>query len=126
MSLLERINTRLRQESGMANHEAFSTDVANNALMDYLGGKVNAKTAAEAFGKVANEALSSGLLTTAEIAELNVYMNKTQVYVDAMGLLGDNGIGGVGRDINTLDWDKVVSKKGETRIEHISRIRIIS
>jgi hypothetical protein len=96
MSLMERINIRLRQESGMANYEAFSTDAANNALMDYLSGKANAKTAAEAFGSIANEAISSGKLTTVEIAELNALMNKTQVYVDAMGLLGDNGINGTG------------------------------
>jgi hypothetical protein len=62
--------------------------------MDYLSNKGSAQAATEAFNKVANEAISSGKLTTVEIAELNALMNKTQVSVDAMGLLGDNGIGG--------------------------------
>ena len=96
MSLLEQINARLRQESGMANHEAFKTETANNALMDYLSNKGTAKAAAEAFNQVANEAIASGKLTAAEVSALEGYVGTTQTYVDAMVLMGDNGVGGVG------------------------------
>jgi len=88
MSLLEQINARLRQESGIANSSHINTEAANNALMDYLSGKGSATAAAEAFGKVANEAIASGSLTAAEISALEGYVGTTQMYVDAMGLLG--------------------------------------
>jgi hypothetical protein len=39
-----------------------------------------------------------------------------------MALLGDNsGYGGTGKNAGKLNWDKVVSKKGETRIDHVNR-----
>ena len=92
MSLLEQVNARLGRESGMANREAFSTDAANKALMDYLSGKGTAQAAAEAFSKIANEAIASGRLTAAEVSALEGYINTTQMYVDVLGLLGDNGV----------------------------------
>ena len=104
MSLLEQINARMRRESGMANHEAFNTDAANNALMDYLSNKGSAQAAAETFNQVANEAIASGKLTAAEVSALEGYVGTAQVYVDAMVLLGDNGIAGIasGNAINGI------------------------
>ena len=102
MSLLEKINARLRQESGVANSNPLNTDAANSALMDYLSGKGSAQAAAEAFNKVANEAIASGKLTAAEVSALEGYVNTTQVYVDVLGLLGDNVGVGVGAGTSSM------------------------
>ena len=112
MSLLEQINARLGRESGMANREAFSTDAANRALMDYLSGKGSAKAAAEAFSKVANEAIASGKLTAAEVSALEGYVGTAQMYIDVLGLLGDNGVvSGAGNAVESYKAAKAANWK---------------
>ena len=46
-------------------------------------------------------------------------LEAAQGYIDRVWGVGDNG--GAGQKNSGLNWDKVVSKKGETRIEHINR-----
>ena len=90
--------------------------------MDYLSGKGSAQTAADAFRSIANEAIASGKLTAQEATALKGALGQAKVYVDAMGLVGDNGIGRIiANTAGELNWDKVVSNKGETRIDHINR-----
>ncbi|MEL7657801.1 MAG: hypothetical protein AAGU75_18055, partial [Bacillota bacterium] len=93
LAALEQANARLQKQGGNANKTAFKTDTANNALMDYLTGKGSAQAAYDAFGKLANEAIAFGSLTAQEVATLKVAMGEAKVYVDAMGLMGDNGVG---------------------------------
>jgi hypothetical protein len=63
--------------------------------MDYLTGRGSAQAASEAFGKIANRAIASGQLTPQEATVLKGALGQTKVYVDAMVLTGDNGIGTV-------------------------------
>jgi hypothetical protein len=109
LAALEQANARLRQSSGIANLEAFKTETANNALMDYLSGKGSAQTAADALRSIANEAIASGKLTAQEATALKGALGQAKAYVDAMGLVGDNGIGVSGR--NTIYGIPIIDGK---------------